>query len=307
MQIEGEQKMSKHFEVSEIFFSSEGESVFTSHPTMYIRFARCNFKCSLFNNPTQARTETGYAPLGFIASDYKSLQDIPNITRGCDSQYAVNPEFSHMWKQMTADEIVAEMIALLPKGKWVHPVTGLPVILSLTGGEPTLLWKRWHEILDHPNMADCKHVLIETNCAVPFKEDFIGELGQWLQADTRRKLTWSNSPKLSSSGEEWSRAIRPEVAVMQHKLKVAFGSKVTQYFKFVCDDSEEDYAEVKRAMAEYHAAGIPQDSQIWIMPMACTEEQQQEISQAVARRCMEEGWLYCHRMQNTLWGNGVGT
>jgi hypothetical protein len=41
--------------------------------------------------------------------------------------------------------------------------------------------------------------------------------------------------------------------------------------------------------------------------VACTEEQQQEIASKVATMCMDKGYIYCHRIQNSVFGNGVGT
>lgn len=299
--------MSK-FEVSEVFMSLEGEAQFTFHPTAYIRFARCNFSCPLFNNPNKEVTPKGYAELGFNPKDFASIHDIPLITKGCDSQYSVNPEFAHMWRKLDADQLVEELLSVIPGNDLIYP-TGLPVIVSLTGGEPTLKWKFLPEIMFHERMKKCRHFLVETNCAVPFKEEFIWKIQEWLTNNRKRMWTWSNSPKLASSGENRKDAIRPEIALMQHALKNIGPNhgQVNQYFKFVVDGSEKDYDEVKEVMTIYHDAGLPIDVPIWIMPQACTEEQQREISKQVARRCMQEGWLYSHRVQNDLWGNGVGT
>lgn len=300
--------MSKPIEVSEIFMSLEGEGPHTTRPTAYVRFARCNFTCSKFNNPTNERDNKGYAPLTFNPKDYSTLSSLPVISRGCDSQYAVNPAFAHIWEHLTIDQIAEQVKAMLPRGEWVHPVTGLPVILSLTGGEPTLHWKRFREILDHPTISQCKHVLVETNCSVPLNDALIADVNQWLKDDPTRKWTWSNSPKLSASGEPWDKAIRPEIAVRQ--LLVADGVKpeqVEQYFKFVCNDSQADFDEVAQAMAAYHGAGVPNQPNIWIMPAACTDAQQNEIAQQVAKMCMDHGYLFCYRFQNALWGNAVGT
>lgn len=299
--------MAKH-EISEIFMSLEGEGPFTAHPTVYIRFGRCNFKCPQFNNHNNLRTDKGYAPLSFVPSDYKTLQEIPLVTMGCDSQYAVNPAFAHMWEKLDTDELVERLLAIIPHGEWRHPVTGLPVILSLTGGEPTLKWKFIPEILNHPKMKDCKHVLIETNCAVPFKREFTMNISQWLAADPDRVWTWSNSPKLSSSGESWDDAIVPAIANLQREVIGDFTkNRVNQYFKFVVGAREEDFAEVAKAMNAYYGGGIPRTAPIWIMPEACSQEQQQMIDKQVANMCMDRGYMFCYRFQNALWGNGVGT
>jgi 7-carboxy-7-deazaguanine synthase len=297
----------KH-EISEIFLSLEGEGPFTAHPTAYIRFGRCNLKCPHFNNHSKEVTDKGYAPISFNPADYQSIHDIPLIKMGCDSQYAVNPAFAHMWEKMTTDELVDRLVDMLPGKSWVHPVTGLPVILSLTGGEPTLKWKFIPDILNHPKMQDCKHVLVETNCTVPFKRQFTMDISEWMSKDPERTWTWSNSPKLSASGEKWEDAIIPSIANLQREIIGDYTcDRVNQYFKFVVGPREEDFEEVARAMEEYYAAGIPRTPNVWIMPEACTQEQQQSIDQQVAKMCMEKGYMFCYRFQNALWGNGVGT
>ena len=297
------------FEVNEVFMSLEGEAAYTNFPTVYIRFSRCNFKCPKFNNSEDTKIEpTGYATLTFNPKDYKSLPDMPMIDRGCDSQYAVNPIFSHTWDKLSTDELVKRVIDLLPHKSWKHPKTGLPVILSITGGEPTLRWKFIPEILNHPDMAGCTHVLVETNCAVPFKREFPMNISQWLTANPERIWTWSNSPKLSASGESWDEAIRPEIASNQRLIiGDATRDRVNQYFKFVVGPREGDFDEVAKAMEEYYAGGVPRDVQVWIMPEACLEEQQQAVAQKVALMCMDRGYLFCPRSHVTLWGNVCGT
>lgn len=299
--------MSKLLEISEVFMSLEGEGPYAARPTVYIRFARCQFTCFKFNNPCNERDAKDYAPLGFSPKDYTSLASIPLITKGCDSQYAVNPTFAHIWEKLTIDQIADRLKALLPHGQWTHPVTGLPVILSLTGGEPTLHWKQFADIINHPFISECKHVLVETNCAVPIPTTLIHSIADWLNADETRHWTWSNSPKLSASGEPWDKAIRPAIAMMQQSLlDNANETQIDQYFKFVCGDDPRHFAEVIAAMDAYHIEGVNKQPNIWIMPEACTDTQQNKIAQNVAKMCMDYGFLFCYRFQNALWGNGIG-
>lgn len=295
------------FEWSETFMSIEGEAKYAGHPTVYARFVKCNFQCQGFNNPSKEDT-TSVETLGFNPADYDSIHKIPVIQKGCDSIYSWDPKFKHMWETGTEDDLVKSLLMDLPHGKWLHPLTDQPVIFSLTGGEPTLRAKFLPALLNHPKMADCRHILIETNCAVPLKFDFIGAINEWLCADLRRKWTWSNSPKLSVSGEKWEDAIIPDIAMRQRMVTGREGyNQVDQYFKFVCGPNEEDFQEVAQAMEEYYARGIPRTVEVYIMPVACTEEQQLDISSRVARMCMEHGYIYSHRIQNSVFGNGVGT
>ena len=295
------------FEWSEVFMSIEGEAKYTGHPTAYIRFTKCNFSCKGFNNPEQLDT-TSTEVLGFDPRDYKDIYSIPLIHRGCDSIYSWDEKFSHMWHKGTEDDLIAELTKTLPHGSFINPNNGKRIVLSLTGGEPTLRAKFLPVLLNHEDMKECKHILFETNCAVPLKWDFIGDLNEWLCKDPERKITWSNSPKLSVSGEDWNDAINPKVAAMQRMVTGREGlNQAEQYFKFVCGPNDADFDEVARAMEVYFAAGIPRSVEIYIMPTACTEEQQQEISAKVAGMCIDRGYIYCHRIQNSVFGNGVGT
>lgn len=295
------------YEWSEVFMSIEGEAKYSGHPTAYIRFTKCNFTCSKFNNPDGCDTTT-IETLGFDPKDYKDIYTIPLITKGCDSIYSWDEKFSHMWHKGTEVDLGKELTAILPGNSFINPVSGKPVILSLTGGEPTLRAKFFKPLLNSAAFADCKHILIETNCGVPLQWGPIGDLNEWLCADTTRRLTWSNSPKLTVSGEKWEEAIIPKIASMQRMVTGRDGfNQVDQYFKFVCGPTVADFDEVAKAMDEYYAGGIPRTIEVYIMPTACTEEQQQAVAAKVAGMCIERGYIYCHRIQCSVYGNGVGT
>lgn len=318
------------YEWSEVFMSIEGEAKYSGHPTAYIRFARCNFKCKGFNNPTNDVQPNGYATLNFNPKDFKKLEDIPLLKRGCDSQYAVNDEFSHMWHKGNEKDLAGEVINVLPHGSFVNPVSGKRVILSLTGGEPTIRLKFWVPILEELYAYGMRDILVETNCAAPLRQKDIDALRLWqmkknvnvpvvfgYNPERPVKIIWSNSPKLASSGEVWEDAIKPQIALTQVWAKPLEGwdegrltyctENTEQYFKFVCGPNDTDFNEVAKAMEKYFQVGIPRTADVYIMPVACTEEQQQEISAKVAHMCMDRGYIYCHRIQNSVFGNGVGT
>ncbi len=306
------------YEWSEVFMSIEGEARYSGHPTVYIRFARCNFQCRGFNNPENLIEKDGYATLGFKPSDYKTLESIPLLKRGCDSQYAVNPAFAHMWGKGDEKELAAKVLEVLPHNTFQNPVTGKRVILSLTGGEPTIRLKFWIPILEELYKHGMRSVLVETNCAAPMRDKDLEALYRWCaekdyNGPGKMKIIWSNSPKLTSSGETWTDAIVPSIALAQTNplflpIYGQYGPVATeQYFKFVCGPNDEDFNEVAKAMEEYFQAGISRSTDVYIMPVACTEEQQQEIASKVAQKCMDKGYIYCHRIQNSVFGNGVGT
>lgn len=79
-----------------------------------------------------------------------------------------------------------------------------------------------------------------------------------------------------------------------------------QYLKFVSSGTVEEIAEIKEVINIYKTDGV-KIPPVWLMPMACTGEQQRLIAQKVAKICMDNGWLYSHRIQNDLWDNAIGT
>jgi organic radical activating enzyme len=290
----------KQHPISEIFMSIEGEGPHSGVPTAYIRYAGCNMKCPGFNNPEQERTDDGYAPLPFEISEIKSLEDINEITVGCDSQYAVNQKFKHIWHHWTTDELVQNLTDMVPHKQWINPRSNRPVTLSITGGEPTLKQRLIPELLNHELMKDINHIIIETNCSLNLKPRFIDALNEWVER-TNGLITWANSPKVKASGEAREDAIRPQVALQQLQV-----NNCEQYFKFVCDDDESAFEEVADVMKEYHEAGVPETSDTLIMPMCCTEAQQQKIMLGVALKCIDYGYIYAHRVHNTVFENVIG-
>lgn len=282
---------------SELFASIEGEARYSGITTIYVRFTNCNFTCRGFNNPNNIEP-TSFEALGFDPKKIPTVQDIPAITIGCDSVYSFNPLFKHMWTTVDEHELATQLTDLLPPSRnrnWKKD------ILSLTGGEPTLRQKTIPTLLEQSEFDTLEKVLIETNCAVPLKQSFIDDLSAWCDKNPKRQIIWSNSPKLSASGEDYDKAIIPANAVLQRGV-----SSFDQYFKFVCDAKEEHFDEVEKAMEDYYAGGVPEDVGVFIMPMACTEDQQKEIMMKVADMCIERGHIYCHRIHNTVYANAIG-
>lgn len=84
--------------ISEIFYSLQGEGRFVGHPSVFVRFGGCNLRCEGFGG-------------------------------GCDSRYAVDLSFKESWSRYDADRLKQEY-----ENKKVHRYADT----VLTGGEPTL-------------------------------------------------------------------------------------------------------------------------------------------------------------------------
>jgi len=272
--------------------------------SVWIRVAKCPFTCKGFNNPEGLDTETNEG-LGFDPTAFKTLDEIPEITRGCDSIYAWDDRFKHMWTTYTTDELAEHVVGLLPDNakNWQHPISKQFYGLSITGGEPTSVMKAWIEFINHPLLANLRTITFETNCAVPLMPKHMDALRHWCLRIPGRQIIWSNSPKLSVSGEPWEKAIVPMNALYQRLVGEGL---FKQYFKFVCDATEESFDEVARAMSEYHASGIPEGTEVWIMPMGASLEQQHQVDQAVVRMALERGYHVSLRAHLYVFGNKPG-
>lgn len=284
---------------SEIFYSPQGEAALTGRPQVWIRVAKCNFECQGFNNPNNVDTTTNEG-LGFDPTKYKTLKELPPISVGCDSIYSWDDRFKHMWSTWTLEELAAEVLKYLPNNKWNRNIG-----LTFTGGEPTSRMKAITKLIQLPEFDDLHTITFETNCSVPLMDSHMEELSNWTLgggANNQRMIVWSNSPKLSITGEPWEKAIRPDIALQQLKAYNTY-----QYFKFVVEPTEESFAEVDKAMAEYHAAGIPRTAEIWTMPCGGLLEQQQKIDREVTEMALERGWNVSWRAHIYVFGNEIGT
>lgn len=299
--------MSKKITVVELFRSYNGEGLHINgrlESAIWVRIAKCPFTCKGFNNPHKLDTETNEG-LGFDPTQLKTLDEMPEIKAGCDSIYAWDDRFKHLWKDYTVDEMAQHLVSLLPdqaKG-WVHEKTKQRYGLTLTGGEPTLTMKFWVEALFHPLLDGLRTVTFETNCAVPLMAKHMAELRRWCEAKPGRKIVWSNSPKLSISGEPWEKAIVPTNALVQ---RLVGEGNFIQYFKFVVEPTEASFNEVERAMAEYHASGIPEDVEVCVMPVGGLLEQQQAIDKKVSDMAMERGYHMSWRSHIYAYGAKPG-
>lgn len=282
---------------SEIFYSPQGESALCGRPQVWIRVSKCNFTCQGFSNPKLKINTSTNEGLGFDPTQYKSLKELPPIKVGCDSIYSYDNRFKHLWTTWTIEDLADEVLKYLPTGKWTKNIG-----LTYTGGEPTLRMKAISEMIHLPQFNNLKTITFETNCSVPLMSKHMDRLTEWALKEYNRQIVWSNSPKLSITGEDWDTAINPKVALQQRRVIKSY-----QYFKFVVEPTEESFAEVDKAMNEYYEAGIPENTEIWIMPVGGLLEQQQEIDRKVTEMTLARGWNTSWRAHIYVFGNETGT
>ena len=286
--------MSK-IKVSELFYSIQGEGRYTGVPSVFLRTFGCNFTCSGFGMPKgEVSIERIQVGLTHEEHPYKSYQDLPLVSTGCDSYASWDPAFKDLSPMLTVDAIVESTLKLLPHGEWRDEH------LVITGGEPLLGWQRsYPALLSHKKMAGLKEITFETNGTQKISDDFYDYLFiEWTRhARDYDKLTFSVSPKLSVSGEKWEEAIKPDMIIQYQDLGYT-------YLKFVVA-TEEDVKEAEQAVSEYRAAGF--GGPVYLMPVGGVDSVYHLNTRRVAEMAMARGWRYSARLQVDIWRNAWGT
>jgi organic radical activating enzyme len=226
---------------------------------------------------------------------YNTFEELPLVNTGCDSYASWHPAFKELSPTYTTAELVEQMLALTPNGKWMQD-NGNDVHLVITGGEPLLGWQRaYEELLTLEGMHDLCNITFETNGTQTLQPKFIDFLLEWADI-AGREITFSVSPKLSASGEAWDEAIRPEVVRMYQDYGFT-------YLKFVVE-TEQHFAEVDKAVAQYRAVGF--NGPVYVMPQGGVVAPYEQNRVRVADWACSKGYYFSPRLHVDLWGNGWG-
>lgn len=277
--------MSK-LKVAELFYSIQGEGRYMGVPSIFLRTFGCNFKCEGFGMPKGEKTDEY---LKVQPDLYKSYQDLPLVSTGCDSYASWDPRFKHLSPLLDSEAIAIAINEMLPYKRWKEEH------LVITGGEPLLGWQRaYPDLLSHRLMLGLKEVTFETNGTQPLSKEFGKFLTNSFNYD---EITFSVSPKLSVSGEKWEDAIKPEVVREYEKIGYT-------YLKFVVA-TEEDANEAEQAVFAYQNAGF--NGPVYLMPVGGVESVYYLNNRNVAELAMKKGWRYSDRLQVPLFKNEWGT
>jgi 7-carboxy-7-deazaguanine synthase len=255
---------------SETFFSAQGEGQYVGIPSLWMRFFLCNLQCNGFGqkDPTDPSTyDLPYEKIDITNID--SVFDLPVFDKGCDSSYTWSKKFKHLITDKTVTEAVDELTALLPHGKFMHPVTQQESHMVFTGGEPMLKNTQpgMIEVIEEFKRRSNQplNVTVETNGTKPITDEF----ADWIKREytnwVGREWYWSISPKLwSTAGEQSKKAIKPEVVG-----KYAEVSPVGQ-LKYVVNGTDESWREVEENTKLFREAGC--NYPVWIMGVGGTYE-----------------------------------
>lgn len=290
-----------NIKISEIFYSIQGEGKWMGVPSIFVRTFGCNFQCRGFGLPRGEKSSEPERIADLVKENpetYTSYDSLPLADTGCDSYAAWHPKFKKFSPTMSVDELVNKIKSLLPNGRWTQP-NGQDVHLVITGGEPLLGWQRTYvELLQHDGLNDLRNLTFETNTTQTLNPSLVA----FFEAQSKIHVTWSCSPKLSVSGEDWSEAINPNIA--KSYFDMASGGGSSFYLKFVVSDLH-DLDDVRRAVDAYQKAGVI--CPVYLMPVGGTPNSYKLNVQDVAELAMREGWRYSPRLQVDIWNNAWGT
>ena len=292
--------MNKKYRYSEMFRSIQGEGSFTGLPTIWLRFWGCNLNCEGFGQDDPSDPSSYILPYKEIDLEgITKMEDLPVFKYGCDSSYSWSKRFRHLAHQKTAAEICVDLRELLPEGKFISEVSGQDFHLAFTGGEPMnsqagiVDIMREFRLQSDPPM----NVTIETNGTRVAKEEFTGFFTNSGVFDG--KLFWSCSPKLSPSGEDMKKTIKPEVLAAYNLISQ------TGQLKYVVDGTDKCWKEVEEATKRYRDVGVKWP--VWVMPVGALKESQEKIQKEITLQALERGYSVAVRVHCFIFGNEIGT
>lgn len=257
-------------DISEHFFSIQGEGITAGTPSYFIRLKGCNLLCG---NPT-ANIKT--------STQTEIEASIKGATWCCDT--------ISVWvkgEKYSSGQLL-EQIKNKGYHEWLFITNKAHLIF--TGGEPTLK-KHRKGIMDFYDycMNYYKHiefnpyVEIETNATKVVEDVFYDKYITQINA----------SPKLSNSGMPKNKRINPD-ALRQ------INSYNNSWFKFVVS-SEEDIKEIKRDYLKYIS-----ENKIILMPAIVNQDKYHERQLFVYELAKKEGFKAINRNHISAWNKKTG-
>ena len=289
---------------SETFFSAQGEGKYVGIPSLWMRFFLCNLQCNGFGQKDPTNPDTYELPYETMdITNIDSVFDLPVFDKGCDSSYTWSKKYRHLITDKTVTEAVDELTALLPHGKFIHPITGQSSHMVFTGGEPMIkntqpgmieVIEEFKRIKNQP-----MNVTVETNGTRPITDEF----AEWIQREysnwTDREWYWSLSTKLwATAGEKHTKAIRPDV-VKRYAEVSPHGQ-----LKYVVNGTDESWREVEENTKLFREAGC--DYPVWIMGVGGTFEGLVQTEASIADEAIRRGYYYTSRVHVHIYGNAIG-
>ena len=96
--------MSK-IKIAELFYSIQGEGRYMGVPSVFLRTFGCNFKCAGFGM-AKGESSSEVEAIAKRISEFKSYEELPLVSTGCDSYASWDPRFKDLSPMLTSDAIV---------------------------------------------------------------------------------------------------------------------------------------------------------------------------------------------------------
>jgi len=186
-------------------------------------------------------------------------------THGCDSFYAVDKKYKSSWNMMSIAEIITEIEKYYPCD------------IVLTGGEPTLYYKKLYPIIEK-----FKNITIETNTTIDIDFNKYPEY---------KNVTFAMSVKLSNSGEKYENRVKKDII-----NNIAKNAK-NSFFKFVINDNKID--EIKDITKDLA-------NDVYCMPLGEDKETLQKNAPFVFDFCLKHNFFYSDRIHIRLFSKKRG-
>lgn len=256
---EREIKLSVIDDKPEIFYTLQGEGESMGRPALFVRTSECNLQCVWCDTPYTWNWDT-----------------LPENAHKDERQFSREAEQTLMPVTELVDRIIE---------------TGTDRVV-LTGGEP---------MMQQPQLTEVLYLLKE------IRPDTIAEIEtngtilprSFTVEDRETNLIelvdqWNISPKLSSSLNVGSKAIKANTLKM-------YGALDTARFKFVIGNDRD----LSEAVAVVNNSGIPRQ-RVWMMPQGRTSEEIHTHLEALAEFCKQEGFNLTTRLHIDIWGDKKG-
>ena len=289
---------------SETFFSAQGEGQYVGIPSLWMRFFLCNLQCNGFGQKDPTNPDTYELPYQTIdISDITNVFDLPVFDKGCDSSYTWSKKYKHLITDKTVIEAVDELTALLPHGKFIHPVTGQASHMVFTGGEPMIKGTQpgMIEVIEEFKRRHNKpqYVTVETNGTRPITDEFAEWIEKEYTSKENKEWYWSLSPKLwATAGEQSKKAIKPEVIGRYAEVSPK------GQLKYVVNGTDESWQEVEENTKLFREAGC--NYPVWIMGVGGTFEGLVQTEASIADEAIKRGYYYTSRVHVHIYGNAIG-
>jgi len=185
---------------------------------------------------------------------------------GCDSFYAVDKKYKSSWRITTIQEIINEI------------EKHYPCDIVLTGGEPTLYYKKLYPIIEK-----FSNITIETNTTIDIDFNSYPKY---------RDVTFAMSVKLSNSGEKYEKRVNKKV------IKNIALNAPKSFFKFVVN-SEKNYSEIIDITKNLN-------NEIFCMPLGEDKKTLEKNSLFTFQFCLKHNFLYSDRIHIRLFSKKRG-